>query len=111
MKILLDENVNKKLKIFLPDFDILTVREMNWLGKQNGELISLAVESNFGVIISNDTKIKFQQNLKKHNISFVIIRSKDNNLESILPIIPTIKEILDKINSKQTTEKYFEISE
>lgn len=31
MKILLDENVNKKLKILLSDFEIFTVRkEMAW---------------------------------------------------------------------------------
>jgi predicted nuclease of predicted toxin-antitoxin system len=40
MKILLDENVNKKLKKFLPEFEIFTVREMNWLGKKNLFLLS-----------------------------------------------------------------------
>jgi hypothetical protein len=110
MKILLDENVNKKIKLLLPDFEILTVKDNSWLGKKNGELISLAVENNFKVIISNDTNIIFQQNLKKYNISFLIIKTKDNNLESILPLIPSIKKILTTIQSQQANVRYFEVS-
>jgi predicted nuclease of predicted toxin-antitoxin system len=110
MKILLDENVNKKLKNFLPDFEILTVKEMNWLGKSNGELLSLAVANNFNAIISNDTNIKFQQNLKKYDIYFIVIKTKDNNLESILPLVPYLNETLKMIHSQLPEEKYFEIS-
>lgn len=76
MKILLDENVNKKLKILLSDFEIFTVREKKWLGKKNSDLISLAVKSNFDIIISNDTNIRFQQDLKKYDIAFLIISPK-----------------------------------
>lgn len=110
MKILLDENVNKKLKQLLPDFEIHTVREMNWLGKKNGELISLAIGNNFLTIISNDTNMKFQQNLKKFDIYILVIRTKDNNIESILPLVPSLKETLNKIQSILPEEKYFEVS-
>jgi predicted nuclease of predicted toxin-antitoxin system len=35
MKILLDENLPRKLKTdFVPDFEVKTVGEMDWLGKK-----------------------------------------------------------------------------
>lgn len=110
MKILLDENVNKKLKNLLPDFEILTVREMNWLGKKNGELLSHAIGNNFKAIISNDTNMRFQQNLKKFDIYFLVLKTKDNNIESILPLIPSLKEMLNKIQSQLPQDRYYEIT-
>ncbi|MCB0728628.1 MAG: DUF5615 family PIN-like protein [Ignavibacteriae bacterium] len=110
MKILLDENVNKKLKALLPQFEINTVKEMNWLGKKNGELISLAIQNNFKVFLSNDTKIKFQQNLSKYDINFLIIISKDNNLDSIRPLIPEIINTLTTIQIDLSQNRYYEIS-
>ena len=42
MKILLDENLPKKLKLnFGVDFEIFTVGEMGWNGRKNGELLGL----------------------------------------------------------------------
>jgi predicted nuclease of predicted toxin-antitoxin system len=39
MKILLDENIPTKVKFdFGEGYEIFTVRDMNWLGKKNGEL-------------------------------------------------------------------------
>lgn len=44
MKILLDENLPRKLKTDLgSEFDVKTVRDMGWLGKRNGELLGLMV--------------------------------------------------------------------
>jgi len=110
MKILLDENVNKKLKKLLSEFQIFTVREMNWLGKTNGELLSLAIKNKFEIIISNDTNLKFQQNLKKFDMYFIVIKTKDNNIESILPLIPPLKVMLTLIQTQLPAERYFEIS-
>ncbi len=44
MKILLDENLPKKLKVdFGTEHEVKTVRDMGWLGKKNGELLGLIV--------------------------------------------------------------------
>lgn len=48
MKILLDENLPAKVNYSFGDaFEVFTVKEMNWLGKKNGELLSLAAENDF----------------------------------------------------------------
>ena len=54
MKILLDENLPKQLKTdFGPDYDVKTVRDMNWLGKKNGELLGLIVFNGFDFFVTS----------------------------------------------------------
>lgn len=48
MKILIDENLPLKLKEnFGWNHEIYTIREMNWHGKQNGELLGLMILGGF----------------------------------------------------------------
>lgn len=37
MKILLDENLPKKLKKDFPEHEIYTVKDKSWVGEKNGE--------------------------------------------------------------------------
>lgn len=39
MKLLLDENLPKRLKIDFPDHEVATVWEMGWNGVKNGPLL------------------------------------------------------------------------
>lgn len=41
MKILLDENVHKKMRFRFPGHEVVTMGDMDWLGKRNGELMKL----------------------------------------------------------------------
>ena len=51
MRILLDENMDRRLKRdFDPEHQIMTVPECGWAGKKNGELLSLT-EKEFDVFI------------------------------------------------------------
>lgn len=45
MKLLLDENLPKRLKQDFPDHDVYTVRDMEWNGIKNGQLLTLMVET------------------------------------------------------------------
>lgn len=47
MKLLLDENLPKRLKKHFPEHEIFTVREKGWNSKKNGELLELM----FGVFL------------------------------------------------------------
>jgi hypothetical protein len=109
MKILLDENINRSLKKLLPEYEVYHVRDMGWLGKKNGELLSLANENGFNVFISNDAQIKYQQNLSKYNLAFIIFKTKGNEIDLIMPLIPSVKEHLGKINSGNPDQKYIEL--
>ena len=48
MKILLDENIPTKVKFdFGKEFEVLSVRDVGWLGKKNGELLGLMTFNGF----------------------------------------------------------------
>ena len=63
MQILLDECLPRKVKTLLTGYEIYTVREMNWTGFQNGELIKKALETNFDIFITVDKNLRYQQNI------------------------------------------------
>ena len=66
MKVLLDENLPTKLRFdFSKDFQIITVKEMGWLGKKNGELLGLLTLNGFDCFVTVDKNLKYQQNLSK----------------------------------------------
>lgn len=41
MKLLLDENLPRKLKKDFAEYEVFTVAEMGWSGKENGVLLAL----------------------------------------------------------------------
>ena len=45
MRVLLDENLPKRLKLDLPEYDVFTVRAMGWSGVKNGELLKLMLKT------------------------------------------------------------------
>ena len=45
MRVLLDENLPKRLKLDLPEYDVFTVRDMGWSGVKNGELLKLMLNT------------------------------------------------------------------
>ena len=102
MKILLDEQLPVKLKYrFKPELEVSTVRDENWLGIKNGELITRAIENGFTVFITNDQSLEFQQKLTQFKILFINIFQPSNRYENILPAILIIKQWLYR--NKTTT--------
>jgi predicted nuclease of predicted toxin-antitoxin system len=93
MKLLLDENLPKRLKQDFPEHEVRTVRELGWQGKKNGELIKLMNENGFHVLLSFDKNIAHQQNFAKYNSSVFILSAKDNSYASL-------KVLVDKINAE-----------
>ena len=65
MKLLLDENLPKRLKLDFKNHEIYTVWDKGWNGKKNGELLRLMIDDNFDALLTFDKNLKFQQNFKK----------------------------------------------
>jgi len=95
MKILLDENIPRRLKF---DFDfgseVHTVQEMNWSGKKNGELLGLATLSGFDCFITLDKNLQFQQNLKRFSIFIIILDVSDSKYLTIQPLVSKLIQLL-----------------
>ncbi len=76
IKILIDENLPLKLKFrFGNGFEVLTINDMGWNAKKNGELLKLINFEAFHFLITSDKNIEYQQNLELINFKLVIINS------------------------------------
>ena len=95
MKLLLDENLPKKLKYrFHQTFVVATINEMKWNSKKNGELMQLLQDNGFQVLITSDKNLQYQQNLKKYKIKVVVLDVKDNRYETVVPLVERIEKAL-----------------
>jgi predicted nuclease of predicted toxin-antitoxin system len=100
MRILLDENLPRKLIRHLSGHECRTVAECGWAGKKNGDLLAVA-EASFDVILTLDKNVPFQVNLAERRIAIVILRALSNRIADLLPVLP---ECLDALVSIQAGE-------
>ncbi len=97
MKVLLDENIPKKVKLdFGAEYQVKTTQELGWGGKSNGELLGLLTLNDFEVFITVDKNLKHQQNIKKFSVTIFVLDAKDNRHSTIQPLIDKVKSHLDK---------------
>ena len=99
MKVLIDENLPRKLADHLKGHECGTVAECGWAGRKNGELLLLA-EPEFDVLLTLDKNIPYQQNLTRR-IAILIVRVHSNRIQDILPVIPDCQASLQKIEAGQ----------
>ena len=98
MKILLDESLPVKLKtLFWHNHNVFSVRDMNWLGKKNGELLRLISENNFETFVTADQNLPYQQNLKDISFSIAILRGINNRQETYINLIPKLLTLLEQV--------------
>jgi predicted nuclease of predicted toxin-antitoxin system len=96
MKVLIDENLPRKLAAYLLGHECRTVTECGWAGKKNGELLSLA-EPLFDVLLTLDKSVPYQQNLSSRRIAVLIVRASSNRIQDLLPSVPECLATLERI--------------
>ncbi len=101
MKILLDECIPVRLKQYLPVSEVYTVSEMGWTSLKNGQLMKVAIESGFDIMITVDKNLQHQQNLKEYDISIVVFDIYFNRLQNFVPLIPKFIELQPKLTKKK----------
>jgi predicted nuclease of predicted toxin-antitoxin system len=104
LKILLDHNLDRRLKHYLTEYETATTQEQNWADVLNGELLTLAEENGFDVLLTADSHIKFQQNLSNRKISILILRAFNNRLTTHAEMTDDIHEALLKIQPSEIVE-------
>lgn len=99
MKILLDESLPTKLRYdFGTDHEVLTVRDMKWLSKKNGELLVLMVQNKFEVFITGDRNLTYQQNFDVLPIIIIVLSGVDNRLDTFRNLVPKLLDTLAQPN-------------
>ena len=101
MKLLLDENLPKRLKNDCSTHEIYTIRDKKWNGKKNGELIKLMLEENFEALLTFDKNIQYQQNFEKYPICILVLSAKNNSYLELSKLSKKINSILRKESLNQ----------
>lgn len=96
MKILLDENLDWRLRRDLPGHTVESVPLIGWAGLKNGVLLARANER-FDVLITMDSSLPKQQNLSKLRIAVVGLRARSNRLADTRPLMPKVRAALPGI--------------
>ncbi len=100
MRILLDENLDRRLKRDFESWvDVVTVVECGWKGVKNGELLQLASEE-FDALITGDQNLEYQQNLTNYHIGIIVLAARTNRLVDLQPLIPQVHEALQTLQPR-----------
>lgn len=83
MKLLLDENLPKRLKSDFPAHEIFTVRDKGWNGIKNGQLLSLLLENKFDALFTFDKNLSYQQNFSKYAITVFVLHAPINSYREL----------------------------
>jgi predicted nuclease of predicted toxin-antitoxin system len=94
MKVLLDENLPKRLKADLSMFEVSTVREKDWQGRENGELIRAMLAESYQALLTFDKNLQYQQNFAKYPVTVLLLNAKDNQYATLRPLISKVVEKL-----------------
>ena len=98
MRLLLDENLPKKLKLDFTDHEIYTTSDKGWNGIKNGELLKLLIENQFDALLTFDKNLQHQQNFLKYTITVFVLSASINSYDELTKLSPKIKEYLNQGN-------------
>jgi len=99
-KLLLDENLPKKLaKHFSDEFEVLTVSDLGWQSKTNGELLSELDKVGIQYLITADKNLRFQQNVNKYSVKVVVLETPDTRLKYLLNHIVSIENAINEMGA------------
>ncbi|SNT25353.1 hypothetical protein SAMN05421770_106104 [Granulicella rosea] len=103
MKILFDNGAPKPIARSLPGHEVTLARWIGWHELENGELIRMAEDAGYDLLLSTDKNIRYQQNLTGRRISLVILGNSQ---------WPMVKLYLEEISiavNASTPGSYFEV--
>ena len=98
MRVLLDEQLPRRLARELTGHDVHIVQQQGWAGLQNGELLRRAADEGFDVFLTADQNLQFQQNLAQARVGVVILVAPSNKIEDLPPLVP---RAIEAINASQ----------
>lgn len=102
MKILLDENLPKKLKFgFDARHQVSAVRDLGWVGKKNGELLSLMTLNGFEGFITVDKNLANQQNLTRFSIRVFVLNVKNSKIQTLNLFLPKLNQYINDPSADQ----------
>jgi predicted nuclease of predicted toxin-antitoxin system len=102
MKILLDECLPIDFRHSFPSYQVHTAEWAGLKGKKNGELLRAAEVAGYDVLLTVDQGIPHQQPPAGRKLSIILIHSRTNQIEDLLPLADAIIQALETIGPGQT---------
>ena len=92
MKILLDENLDHRLRNHLGAHEVFTASYKGWDGLKNGNLIRVAEDDGFDLLLTGDQTLCYEQNLSGRQLAIIAMSSVEwrivkNHLAQIIAAI------------------------
>src|SRR5580704_13109808 len=97
MRVLLDENLDWRLRRDLPGHIVESVPLLGWAGIQNGALLQRAEQDQFDVLITMDSNLPYQQDLSKFKIAVIALRAPSNRLGDTQPLMLKVLEAISRV--------------
>ena len=102
MRILFDQGTPAPLRQSLTHHEVATAYERGWSKLKNDELLDAAEQHGFAVLITTDSKLKYQQNLTSRRIAIVVLSTP--SWPRIQQAIATIVGVIDAASPGSYTE-------
>ena len=99
MRILLDEDLPRRLGPLLVGHEVSTVQSSGWSGIKNGKLLTEAA-TRFDAFLTMDGKLEFQQNLATLPIAVLVVEAMSNRIEQLVPLVPATLRALNHLPLK-----------
>ena len=102
MRILLDHDIPRPLRRYLPEHTVDTANEKGWAELSNGDLLDNAEREGYQVMITGDQNLPYQQNIAHRNLGVLVLLS--NRWPRIQPKTAEIRQALEEITPGQFRE-------
>ena len=99
MRILLDEDLPRRLGSLLVGHEAVTVQRSGWSGIKNGKLLALA-GTTFDLFLTMDGGLEFQQNLSALPVAVLIVDALSNRMEHPEPLVPAMLIELNQVKPR-----------
>ena len=103
MLVLLDQGTPVPARHFLTRHTVETAYERGWSALSNGELLQVAEQAGFEVLVTTDTNMRYQQDLTKRRICVVVLTTTN------WPRIRAASDLLGGAVDRAATDRYVEV--
>ncbi|GAB2786350.1 putative nuclease of putative toxin-antitoxin system [Hymenobacter luteus] len=94
MRLLLDENLPKRLKADFPEHEVYTVRDKGWAGIKNGELLKRMLAEGFDALLTFDKNLQHQQNFEKYTLTVFVLSAAINQYSVLTTLSNQVRQQL-----------------
>lgn len=93
MRVLFDQGAPVPIKRYLTAHAVSVAADLGWDRLRNGDLLRVAEEEGYEVLLTTDKNFRYQQNLKERSIAIVVIGH--SQWPALQPHVQRVVEAMD----------------